>query len=116
MIPGSVELQGSLRALDPATFQRLIRRVEEVINGTAAAAGCHTAEWSWSAQPYPPLINDDSLAEMVAEVGGRLEDAAREAEGSLPGGIRWGWMGTLTLSGLGIMYGGWYTACAGADG
>jgi metal-dependent amidase/aminoacylase/carboxypeptidase family protein len=80
VVPDSVELQGTLRALRPETFARLRRRIEEVANATAAAAGCAATGWAWSLRPYPPLMNDPRLAELVAGVATRLADAATSGE------------------------------------
>jgi IAA-amino acid hydrolase len=63
-----------------------MRRVEEVVNATAASAGCAAVSWSWSPLPYPPLINDVALAELVAGVGQRLQAAAAAVADAALGG------------------------------
>ncbi|KAI8463294.1 MAG: hypothetical protein J3K34DRAFT_527103 [Monoraphidium minutum] len=84
VIPESVELQGTLRALSAPTFERLQRRIQDVVNATAAAAGCAAAGWAWSAVPYPPLVNDPGLAALAARVAQSIEAAAAAA--ALPSG------------------------------
>lgn len=54
VIPESVELQGTLRALRTDTFERLHARIRELANATAAAYGCSISEVEYSAVPYPP--------------------------------------------------------------
>jgi metal-dependent amidase/aminoacylase/carboxypeptidase family protein len=104
VIPDGVDLAGTLRAFNADTFARLRRRIEEVANGTAAAAGCAAAGWTWSPRPYPPLINDAGLAEVVAGAARRLaaaaaaEDAARRGEGE-SGGSSSGSKGSSSGSG-----------------
>ncbi|GBF99601.1 IAA-amino acid hydrolase-like [Raphidocelis subcapitata] len=81
VIPAAVELQGTVRALEGATFARLLRRVEEAANATAAAAGCAAVGWSWSPRPYPPLVNDAALAALAGGVAARLAQADGAAGG-----------------------------------
>jgi metal-dependent amidase/aminoacylase/carboxypeptidase family protein len=82
VIPDSVELQGTIRALTQATFRRLISRVQEVVNATAAAAGATAAGWVWSDRPYPPVVNDDTLTALTEGVARRLAAAATAGSSS----------------------------------
>ena len=79
VIGDAVELGGTVRAVDPATFERLRRRVEEVVNATAAAAGARAEAWRWSPRPYPAVVNDAALAGLAASVARALADAAAAA-------------------------------------
>jgi hypothetical protein len=62
-----------------------ISRIEQVVNGTAAAAGAAAVRWAWSPLPYPPVINDAALAGLVAGVARRLEAAAAADATDAPG-------------------------------
>jgi hypothetical protein len=53
VIPDSVQLMGTIRALDKEHFAWLRRRVGEVLAGTAAVHGCNTSI-EWSPTAYPP--------------------------------------------------------------
>ncbi|KAG2430419.1 hypothetical protein HXX76_009944 [Chlamydomonas incerta] len=86
VIPESVELQGTVRALTHATFDRLHRRLEEVAAGVAAAYGCSVGNVSWSAVPYPPTVNEARMAELVLDVAEELVGAEAAAEAVAAGG------------------------------
>jgi len=75
VIPDQVEIQGTLRALTPETFERLHRRLEQVVSQTAATFGCNTSAVQWSPTPYPPTINDAGMVQMVLDVGQQLLDS-----------------------------------------
>ncbi|KAL6761764.1 hypothetical protein V8C86DRAFT_2531108 [Haematococcus lacustris] len=77
VIPDSVELQGTIRALSLATFERLRRRVAEVANLTAATYGCSITDLQWSATPYPPTVNDAGMADLALAVAASLGAASR---------------------------------------
>lgn len=61
---------GTLRAVDPATFSRLRRRVQEVLNGTAATYRCTVTDLEVSEHPYPPTVNDPKLVQLVSDLVG----------------------------------------------
>ncbi len=64
VIPNSVELLGTIRALTPSHFGTMRRRVDEVTAAIAAAHGC-SAEVAWSERPYVPTVNDAGMAKLV---------------------------------------------------
>lgn len=72
VIPDSVRLTGTVRATTAERFPALRKRVEEVIKQTAALHGCSAANISWQRRPYPPVVNDAKMADLVADVAGRL--------------------------------------------
>jgi len=59
IIPETAVLKGTIRSEDPAARAMLVRRLQEVVHGTAAAFG-GTAEVRWISQ-VPPLICDPDL-------------------------------------------------------
>jgi len=66
VIPGEVVLEGTTRSFDPAG-QRLIRtRMEQIIGGTCAAAGCTFALEYFD--NYTPLVNDARAVALVRSV------------------------------------------------
>ncbi|KAG1676809.1 hypothetical protein FOA52_010318 [Chlamydomonas sp. UWO 241] len=84
VIPDSVELMGTIRALTQATFDRLHTRVEEVAAGAAAVYGCRVDSVEWAKVPYPPTVNDAAMVDLVARVAGDafelLEEPSMAAE------------------------------------
>ncbi|PNW75781.1 hypothetical protein CHLRE_12g560800v5 [Chlamydomonas reinhardtii] len=90
VIPESVELQGTVRALTQATFERLHRRLEEVAAGVAAAYGCSVTNVSWSEVPYPPTVNEARMVELVLDVAAELLGSEAEAEVTAAGGTATG--------------------------
>ncbi|KAG2448129.1 hypothetical protein HYH02_006714 [Chlamydomonas schloesseri] len=85
VIPEAVELQGTVRALTLATFDRLHRRLEEVAAGVAAAYGCSISNVSWSAVPYPPTVNEARMADLVLDVAGELVGVEAAVEAAAAG-------------------------------
>ncbi len=74
IIAGSVEMRGTIRALDFATRDFVKAKVREIAEGTAAAFGATaTVEMS---DGYPPLVNDRTTSQRMAE----LAQAALGAE------------------------------------
>lgn len=72
VIPGSVEMEGTVRTLDPAIRDRMSGIMERVIRGVTAA---HDADYEFAySRGYRPVVNDDGL---IREV----EEAAREVVG-----------------------------------
>ena len=69
IIPDSAEFEGIVRTLNPATRERTVRRVRELVEGMAAALRL-SAEVEF-VEGYPALINDAEVAEVVRRVGAR---------------------------------------------
>jgi amidohydrolase len=65
VIADAVEMSGTLRAFDPVLRNELHERVTRIVNGVAAAYGVE-AELR-IAQGYPPVVNDDALAQSAAD-------------------------------------------------
>jgi amidohydrolase len=66
IIPTRVELQGTLRVFDPAVRERLLRRLHELVAGTASMF-CVQAEVRMT-ESCPACINDVEMAELVQTV------------------------------------------------
>jgi IAA-amino acid hydrolase len=71
VIPNSVEMLGTIRALTHARFIDLRQRVTEVAKGLAAAHGC-SVEVQWSDRQYIPTVNHAGMAQLVRHVAGEL--------------------------------------------
>jgi amidohydrolase len=65
VIAGEVELQGTLRAFDPQLRQVLLKRIEELSAGVAAAMR-GSADFRRETGA-PPVVNDERVASLVAE-------------------------------------------------
>ena len=63
VIPPKVEMTGTIRTFDPSTRETVLRRVREVIEGTAAACGAKAELEIQSLTPA--VINDEAVAEVV---------------------------------------------------
>ncbi|KAG2482906.1 hypothetical protein HYH03_018188 [Edaphochlamys debaryana] len=81
VIPESVELVGTIRALTAPTFERLHTRLEQVAAGVAAAYGCTAENVTWSAVPYPPTQNEAAMAALVLDVASGLLQGGQGGEG-----------------------------------
>lgn len=72
IIPGEVELEGTVRAFDQGLRENLSRRIGEVFRGVAAAMR-GTCEYEYTFG-YPPVVNDPEFTrefrELAAEVVG----------------------------------------------
>lgn len=66
IIPGEVTMQGTLRAVSKETLTAIQKRVEQIAAGTAATYGA-SVEFSWMETPFPPLINDDKVIDIVEQ-------------------------------------------------
>lgn len=66
IIAGSVEMRGTIRALDFATRDFVKAKVKEIAEGTAAAYGA-TAQVIMR-DGYPPLVNDRATSQRLTEV------------------------------------------------
>ncbi|GFR40134.1 hypothetical protein Agub_g690, partial [Astrephomene gubernaculifera] len=81
VIPDSVLLAGTVRALTPATFARLHVRLEQVAAGVAATYGCSVDNVTWSEVPYPPTRNEPRLTSLVLEVARQLTGGGQQGAG-----------------------------------
>lgn len=72
IIPCDATLTGTVRTFDPDIRVLMEKRIREVVAGTCATFGA-TSEVQY-VRGYPPVVNDPSMAQLVAEV-------AREALG-----------------------------------
>jgi amidohydrolase len=70
VIPDSAYINGTVRTFDPAVQKMVIRRMEEIVSGTAAAYGV-TARLDYEVG-YPATINDAEAAAFVARVAGEV--------------------------------------------
>src|SRR6185437_8130352 len=61
VIADEVKMSGTLRAHDPAIRDGLEARVRRIVDNVAAAYGC-TADITVT-RGYPPVVNDERLAE-----------------------------------------------------
>ncbi len=73
VIADRVTLEGTVRALDLATFNQILERIEKIIEGTAIASGAKiTIEYNLN---YPSLLNDknvhNSLSDTLTTVFGK---------------------------------------------
>ena len=64
VIPDEVKLSGSIRTYEPATLQRVLKRVEEILAGVCASFG---AQWQFDHTTLPAVVNDESCARIVRE-------------------------------------------------
>jgi amidohydrolase len=70
VIPGTVEMQGTVRTFDPNVRERVPELMERVIRGVTAA---HDADYEFSYERgYRPVINDDDLTSEVAASAGEV--------------------------------------------
>jgi amidohydrolase len=72
VIPGAVEMEGTVRTLDPEVREGMPEIMERVIKGITEA---HGADYEFSYEPgYRPVINDEDLTR-------EIEETAREVVG-----------------------------------
>ncbi|MDQ3377607.1 MAG: amidohydrolase, partial [Actinomycetota bacterium] len=65
VIPGTVEMEGTVRTLDPAVRDRMPGVMERVIKGVTTA---HGADYEFSyTRGYRPVVNDDGLIREIEE-------------------------------------------------
>lgn len=81
IIPGEVELEGTVRTFNPHTRKRIARRIEEMTRGITAAmqADCQV-KYEFK---YPALINSDSFTDFFVESAKKIlpeEDIIRLKE------------------------------------
>jgi amidohydrolase len=66
IIPGEVYLTGTVRTFDPSLQALIVRRMNEMTNGTALSFGAEaTFEYEVG---YPPLVNDSASVDFVLDV------------------------------------------------
>jgi amidohydrolase len=80
VIPQSVLLQGSLRALNIDTYQKLVARLRSLLKGMEMAYGCQI-ELDFSAY-YPSLLNDLAVQDMLAPVQEKIFGKKNVIEGT----------------------------------
>lgn len=71
VIPESIQLRGTIRALTNETYAWLLSRVVSVTENIAAANLCR-AEVTSPGNPYPPTVNDGPLWQFVKGIGGEM--------------------------------------------
>ena len=69
IIPGEVRLTGTVRSFEPEIKNIAKKRIEEIAEGTAKAMGA-SVEFSYE-EGYPPLVNDELMANFVLDVAKR---------------------------------------------
>ena len=70
VVANRVELTGTVRCLDPAIRELVLRRLRQTAEGVAAAFG---ARAEVEIEPgYPPLVNDDAMVDIVHRNAARL--------------------------------------------
>ena len=69
IIPGEVRLTGTVRSFEPEIKDIAKKRIEEIAEGTAKAMGA-SVEFSYE-EGYPPLVNDELMANFVLDVAKR---------------------------------------------
>lgn len=79
VIPPSVEMTGTIRTYEPATRERVLRRVREVVEGVAEACGAK-AELTIESLT-PAVINDAKVAEVVRRAAEDVLGADRVTSG-----------------------------------
>ena len=82
VIPDTAQLQGTVRSFDPAVGERVLARLREVVEGTAASFGVKI-DLEVEAG-YPVTSNDPRCAAAVARVAVAQLGAARVSEQDLP--------------------------------
>ena len=70
VIPGTVEMEGTVRTLDPDVRERMPGIIERVIKGVTSAHGADY-EFSYS-RGYRPVVNDEGLIREVEETAKRV--------------------------------------------
>ncbi len=82
VIPTSVELRGTARALDDATQDLIEERMHALVEATAAAYGA-TAELTYD-RNYPVTVNTDAETDFAASVAADVVGTPRVATDSAP--------------------------------
>ena len=85
IIPGEVEMIGTIRTLDPETRSRVHAEMEQITADTTRAWG---ADHEFRIiKRYPPLVNDPAAAELVREAAAKIigSDRVKTAEPNMGG-------------------------------
>jgi metal-dependent amidase/aminoacylase/carboxypeptidase family protein len=73
VIPDTAEVAGTFRALRMDTFERTMKRIDEIAASVASAYRCNTTV-NWEVQPaYPPTINAPEAWTFAAAVASECE-------------------------------------------
>ena len=70
VIPGSCEIRGTMRTLNPVTRQRVLDDFHQIVNGIAAAMGVEVD--IFIKHGYAATINDDTMADFVQAAGEKV--------------------------------------------
>lgn len=63
VIPGSVELEGTVRTFDPALRERIPTLMERIVSGVTSA---HGARYRWTYERgYHPVLNDEQATDLL---------------------------------------------------
>ena len=86
VIPESVEIQGTIRALSMPGLRRLQDRAREIVTGVAAANRCE-AVIDYPGHDYPPTINDAGAWKLAQQVAAKMlgESQVLEIEPTMGG-------------------------------
>ena len=86
VIPESVEMQGTIRALSMPALRRLQDRAREIVTGVAAANRCE-AVIDYPGHDYPPTINDAGAWKLAQQVAAKMlgESQVLEIEPTMGG-------------------------------
>lgn len=76
VIPAGAAIGGTIRSLTIEGLQRLKSRVADVVQLAAAAHRCNVSV-SWSADAYPPTVNDPALFDWVKSVAAEASTTGR---------------------------------------
>ena len=83
VIPETVELTGTMRAVSDSTRAYVLQRVKEVVEGIASAHLC-TAQLTLEKEGYPVTVNDSEQAARTLQVARDLLGPARVIEAPSP--------------------------------
>lgn len=75
VMPDEVELGGTIRAFTVAAFERMQRRVYEVIGAQAQLHGCNATVDADGRIPYPPVVNEARLVDTGLRLAAQLNGA-----------------------------------------
>ena len=86
VIPQGARIGGTLRSLSTEGLQSLRDRVDAVVHATALAHRCN-ASIAWSADAYPPTMNDPELWQWATEIAApaSTENAVRVIDPTMGG-------------------------------
>lgn len=96
VLPARAELEGTVRTFAPEVTERVLARIREIADGTAAMFGVRV---NVELEPgYPVVMNDPGCAEAVRAVAERVVGAARVSEAGVPmaGGEDFAYMAQAT--------------------